>query len=147
YFFFSSRRRHTSFSRDWSSDVCSSDLLPGGSGLTTDRSHIVRGVGYSVGIKNLGFSEGSDDYAEARVRLTDEGAVVETAAIEVGQGLVTVLAQMARTALGISKAIVRHVDTSRIGSAGSTSASRQTQISGGAVMEASRRLRERILAH
>src|SRR5690606_18257766 len=27
-FFFSSRRRHTSFSRDWSSDVCSSDLAP-----------------------------------------------------------------------------------------------------------------------
>src|SRR5690606_39534450 len=26
-FFFSSRRRHTRFSRDWSSDVCSSDLL------------------------------------------------------------------------------------------------------------------------
>src|SRR5690606_39720630 len=26
-FFFSSRRRHTIFSRDWSSDVCSSDLL------------------------------------------------------------------------------------------------------------------------
>src|SRR6266511_4802746 len=26
YFFFSSRRRHTIFSRDWSSDVCSSDL-------------------------------------------------------------------------------------------------------------------------
>src|SRR5690606_39524248 len=25
-FFFSSRRRHSSFSRDWSSDVCSSDL-------------------------------------------------------------------------------------------------------------------------
>src|SRR5256884_7162570 len=30
-FFFSSRRRHTRCSRDWSSDVCSSDLLdPGG---------------------------------------------------------------------------------------------------------------------
>src|SRR5690606_39346773 len=27
YFFFSSRRRHTRFSRDWSSDVCSSDLF------------------------------------------------------------------------------------------------------------------------
>src|SRR5690606_40380696 len=27
-FFFSSRRRHTRFSRDWSSDVCSSDLDP-----------------------------------------------------------------------------------------------------------------------
>src|SRR5690606_40055839 len=30
-FFFSSRRRHTRFSRDWSSDVCSSDL-PGDAG-------------------------------------------------------------------------------------------------------------------
>src|SRR5690606_39723422 len=28
-FFFSSRRRHTRFSRDWSSDVCSSDLVFG----------------------------------------------------------------------------------------------------------------------
>src|SRR5690606_40173791 len=28
-FFFSSRRRHTRFSRDWSSDVCSSDLADG----------------------------------------------------------------------------------------------------------------------
>src|SRR5690606_39522780 len=34
-FFFSSRRRHTSFSRDWSSDVCSSDLVmpAGGDGV------------------------------------------------------------------------------------------------------------------
>src|SRR5690606_40607247 len=32
YFFFSSRRRHTSFSRDWSSDVCSSDLMQIGQG-------------------------------------------------------------------------------------------------------------------
>src|SRR5207253_6114757 len=29
YFFFSSRRRHTRWPRDWSSDVCSSDLGPG----------------------------------------------------------------------------------------------------------------------
>src|SRR5690625_5634691 len=28
-FFFSSRRRHTRWPRDWSSDVCSSDLPPG----------------------------------------------------------------------------------------------------------------------
>src|SRR2546430_13357040 len=27
-FFFSSRRRHTRFDCDWSSDVCSSDLMP-----------------------------------------------------------------------------------------------------------------------
>src|SRR4030043_2206771 len=30
FFFFSSRRRHTRCSRDWSSDVCSSDLHDGG---------------------------------------------------------------------------------------------------------------------
>src|SRR5689334_12333909 len=30
YFFFSSRRRHTRWNCDWSSDVCSSDLLSGG---------------------------------------------------------------------------------------------------------------------
>src|SRR3712207_9454972 len=30
YFFFSSRRRHTRYWRDWSSDVCSSDLQRGG---------------------------------------------------------------------------------------------------------------------
>src|SRR5439155_9738009 len=28
FFFFSSRRRHTRWPRDWSSDVCSSDLAP-----------------------------------------------------------------------------------------------------------------------
>src|SRR5690348_18155771 len=30
FFFFSSRRRHTRWTGDWSSDVCSSDLTPGG---------------------------------------------------------------------------------------------------------------------
>jgi CO/xanthine dehydrogenase Mo-binding subunit len=98
-------------------------------------------------LKNLGFSEGFDDYAQARVRVGGGGAVVETAAIEVGQGLVTVLAQIARSALGISTATVKHVDTSLIDSAGSTSASRQTQLSGGATLEAARQLLKQILDH
>src|SRR5690606_3130518 len=38
YHFFSSRRRHTRFSRDWSSDVCSSDLIKTTSGGTPSRS-------------------------------------------------------------------------------------------------------------
>src|SRR2546429_6716133 len=40
-FFFSSRRRHTRCSRDWSSDVCSSDLEAAepGSGAGADRGH------------------------------------------------------------------------------------------------------------
>src|SRR6266852_5691557 len=49
-FFFSSRRRHTRCYRDWSSDVCSSDLcrspLPGGSvgGLPGPVSHPGKGI-------------------------------------------------------------------------------------------------------
>src|SRR3989449_6275543 len=43
-FFFSSRRRHTRCSRDWSSDVCSSDLahlnISGVSGLATKTSAV-----------------------------------------------------------------------------------------------------------
>src|SRR5690606_41205737 len=38
-FFFSSRRRHTRFSRDWSSDVCSSDLLEAGSAYVDAAVH------------------------------------------------------------------------------------------------------------
>src|SRR2546422_8394678 len=38
FFFFSSRRRHTRCSRDWSSDVCSSDLEPDGSNFPTSQA-------------------------------------------------------------------------------------------------------------
>src|SRR5690606_40516267 len=44
-FFFSSRRRHTRFSRDWSSDVCSSDLQridEGGDGAVAAPSQQLR---------------------------------------------------------------------------------------------------------
>src|SRR3712207_7167880 len=36
FFFFSSRRRHTRYWRDWSSDVCSSDLIAEGASFTND---------------------------------------------------------------------------------------------------------------
>ncbi|MGH8875080.1 MAG: xanthine dehydrogenase family protein molybdopterin-binding subunit, partial [Acidimicrobiia bacterium] len=120
--------------------------LPGGTGLTTPRDAVRRGVGYAVSIKNLAFSEGSDDYTEARVVLTPAGLEVHTAAVEVGQGLVVVCQQIARTVLGITQVAVLFDDTSRIGSAGSTSASRQTQMTGGAVLKAATALRRRVLA-
>src|SRR6266436_2245185 len=44
FFFFSSRRRHTRCSRDWSSDVCSSDLT-----LFATVFNAVDGVGANVG--------------------------------------------------------------------------------------------------
>ena len=120
-------------------------LLPGGTGLTTPKNAVVRGVGYALGIKNMCFSEGFDDYAEARVKITAFGVEVHTAAVEVGQGLGMVCAQIARTTLGIEDVVVYFDDTGKIGSAGSTSASRQTQMTGGAVLEASQMAREMAL--
>ncbi|MFI8940209.1 xanthine dehydrogenase subunit D [Streptomyces syringium] len=113
--------------------------LPGGLSNTTHGEGVVRGVGYAVGIKNVGFSEGFDDYSTARVRLEVVAgvpvAVVHTAMAEVGQGGVTVHAQIARTELGVSQVTIQPADT-RVGSAGSTSASRQTYVTGGAVKHA-----------
>jgi CO/xanthine dehydrogenase Mo-binding subunit len=101
-----------------------------------------RGVGYAVGIKNLAFSEGFDDYADARVVIGPDGVAVHTAAVEVGQGLVTLVQQIARSVLEVEDVEVVFADTSRIGSAGSTSASRQSQMTGGAVERACREARD-----
>ncbi|HEX8304367.1 MAG TPA: molybdopterin cofactor-binding domain-containing protein [Jatrophihabitans sp.] len=121
--------------------------LPGGVSNTTHGEGVVRGVGYAVGIKNVGFSEGFDDYSTARVRLELLGdtpvASVHTAAAEVGQGLVTLLQQIVRTELGVSQVTVLPADTS-IGSAGSTSASRQSYVTGGAVQAACQAVRDRL---
>ena len=122
--------------------------LPGGVSNTTHGEGVRRGVGYAVGFKNVGFSEGFDDYSTARVRLSiDDGeplVEVHTAASEVGQGVVTVQAQIARTELGVERVAVLTADTS-VGSAGSSSASRQTYVTGGAVKAACEAVRERLL--
>src|SRR2546430_11199716 len=59
-FFFSSRRRHTRFDCDWSSDVCSSDLFG------------------PVGSK-LGWTPGANDSEEQRARRADLWVLVAEA--------------------------------------------------------------------
>jgi len=113
--------------------------LPGGAGNTTRGEGVRRGVGFAVGFKNLCFSEGVDDYCTARVRLLDDGsAEVHCAAAEVGQGVSNVILQVARTELGTSDVRLAPRSTATVGSAGSTSASRQTIMVSGAVREACR---------
>lgn len=116
---------------------------PGGSGLTADRRHVVRGVGWGVSIKNLMYSEGFDDHASARCTLHDGRVSLKFATAEVGQGFVTLARQIAATLLGSDDVVLEPMDTD-IGSAGSTSASRQTWMSGGAVDGACRMVRERL---
>ncbi|MFJ5229779.1 xanthine dehydrogenase subunit D [Kitasatospora sp. NPDC088391] len=122
--------------------------LPGALSNSSHGEGIVRGVGYSVGIKNVGFSEGFDDYSTAKVRLEVIGgepvAMVHTAMAEVGQGGVTVHAQIARTELGVEQVTIHPANT-EVGSAGSTSASRQTYMTGGAVKLAAEAVRHELL--
>lgn len=124
------------------------ESLPGGFANATRGEGVRRGVGYAVGFKNVGYSEGFNDYSTARVRLQATAGrprvLVHTAAAEVGQGLVTVQAQIAATELGVDDVVVLNADT-RVGSAGSSSASRQTYITGGAVKAASAAVAERVL--
>jgi CO/xanthine dehydrogenase Mo-binding subunit len=119
---------------------------PGGAGRTADAAHVRRGVGFAVGFKNLMYAEGYMDGSAARCRLSDGLATVTCAAAEVGQGFVTLAQQIARTVLGVEDVLLAPADTS-IGSAGSSSASRQTWMSGGAVEKACQAVRAALLQH
>ncbi len=124
-----------------------SEILPGGHSNTTHGESVRRGVGYAVGYKTVGYSEGFDDYSTARVKLSlvhgEPLVEVHTAAAEVGQGLVTVQEQIARHELGVERVLVLPADT-HVGSAGSSSASRQTYMTGGAVKVACEAVREEL---
>src|SRR5881397_2771346 len=120
---------------------------PGGAGNVSRGERLRRGVGFAVGYKNIAYSEGFDDSAECRVKLFrgPGGAIAEvhSAAAEVGQGVHTILVQIAREELGIEQIVLHPVDTA-VGSAGSSSASRQTMMSGGAVQLACRAVKEEL---
>jgi xanthine dehydrogenase D subunit len=120
---------------------------PGGAGNVSRGESLKRGVGFAVGYKNVAYSEGFDDFHEARVTLSagPEGPVAEvhSAGVECGQGLSTIMVQAARTELGIDDVRLHLADT-EVDSAGSTSASRQTLMGSGAVQLAARAVREEL---
>lgn len=125
------------------------DLLsfPGGAGNVSRGERLRRGVGFAVGYKNIAYSGGFDDAAECRVRLfagpTGPIAEVHSAAAEIGQGVHTILAQIVRSELGVENVIFHPSDT-QVGSAGSSSASRQTMMSGGAAQLACKAVRDEL---
>src|SRR2546427_11446327 len=84
FFFFSSRRRHTRFDCDWSSDVCSSDLTGWQAGEAEARRLVEEsggamgyGENFSIGV-NLFYRLG-DRAAELFGGLPDYGAFIEEA--------------------------------------------------------------------
>src|SRR2546429_83223 len=70
FFFFSSRRRHTRCSRDWSSDVCSSDLPVGPHSYlavcVNNRYALSSKAGHAQGLPNGRVDFGADDDVDGR---------------------------------------------------------------------------------
>ncbi len=123
--------------------------FPGGAGNVGHGEGMKRGVGFAVGYKNVAYSAGYDDFHQARVTLSagEDGpvAVIHTAGVECGQGFSTIVTQVARTELGVDDVVLHAADT-EVDSAGSTSASRQTFMGGGAVQLACRAVAEELFA-
>lgn len=108
---------------------------------------IRRGVGIGCmwyGCGNTSMSNPSN----MRVTLGADGAfTLYNGAVDIGQGTYTIMPQICADALGIPVSALRQVtgDTDLTLDAGKTSASRQTLVSGRAVMEAGQALRAEIL--
>jgi CO/xanthine dehydrogenase Mo-binding subunit len=99
----------------------------------------LRGIGVAAGFKNVCYSFGFPEKSSARCELYGEDqieqAVVKTGVSEVGQGVLTVVGQVAAETLGVAYEQVRVVneDTSEVPEAGSCSASRLSFMAGNAV--------------
>lgn len=101
--------------------------------------HLKRGIGFAAAFKNVGFSFGAPENCWAIVELHGaaeiERVVLRHAAAEVGQGVHTVLCQMAADAAGVplEKVHLIAADTAFTNNSGSVSASRMTFMAGNAV--------------
>jgi len=122
--------------------------FPGGAGNVGRGEGLRRGVGFALGYKNVAYSEGFDDFHQARVTLFalagEPVAEVHSAGVECGQGFSTIVTQVAREELGVERVALHAADTG-VDSAGSTSASRQTFMGGGAVQMACRAVAEEVV--
>ena len=114
-------------------------------GVAPDKA---RGWGYACAYKNVGLGGGAADTAGAEVEWLDGRVQVRAGAAEVGQGLLTVLSQIAADRLGVSPQLVDVIlgDTDRTPDGGATTASRQTFITGNAVRQAAGHLRTSLAA-
>lgn len=109
--------------------------------------HKAYGWGVACAYKNTGLGGGAPDKAAAVVEAFPDGtAIVRTSAAEIGQGLVTIVAQCVAEELGLPYARVRVLlsDTDLTPDAGPTTASRQTYVTGNAARLAAGILRESI---
>ncbi len=115
------------------------------------RHTLPQGICRGVGVASMWYGIGNTGHpnpSSAQVEVDAEGRVtLFTGAADIGQGSDTVLVQIAAETLGLPYEKIRLVraDTILTTDAGATSASRQTYISGRAVMEAALKVRQILL--
>lgn len=113
----------------------------------TPAPHLKRGYGMSVICFGLGYGDGFPDASRARCRLRQDGTVeVYSAGVDVGQGLINMVAQIAAEEIGVPLERVRPIlgDTQLAPESGSTSATRQTYFTGSAVQLAASELKKQL---
>lgn len=95
-------------------------------------------VGLACGFKNVGLGVGNRDLGRCRLRFLPGRVELLTGAACVGQGLQTVLAQIASSTLGIDASLIQvpQPDTGLTPDSGTTTASRQTLVTGEACRRA-----------
>ena len=103
-----------------------------------------RGVGMAIGWYKTGLGAFANGYGVNLYLLEDGSVVLSQGLVEMGQGLYTVLAQMAAEALGVLLEDVRVIapDTSKAPESGATVASRSTTVGGMAILDAAKQIRE-----
>ncbi len=103
-----------------------------------------RFAGIACGVKNTGIGNGMIEHGRAILRPEPDGTItLYHSWTEMGQGVHTVLQQIACEELGLPPARIRVlVDTERELEAGQTTASRATVLGGHAVIDAARQLKE-----
>jgi CO/xanthine dehydrogenase Mo-binding subunit/aerobic-type carbon monoxide dehydrogenase small subunit (CoxS/CutS family) len=107
------------------------------------------GVGVASAYKNVGIGAGKRDAAGAVVGLTETGRLlVRVGSADIGQGSDTVMAQLAAEVTGVAldQVDVLSSDTALCPDGEETTASRQTYVTGNAVVEAARDFREKLAA-
>jgi len=102
-----------------------------------------RAVGIACGIKNSGIGNGAVEWGKARLVVESDGTVsLYNGYTEMGQGLLTVLAQFAAEVTGLPSSIFRpKVDSTFALDCGQTTGSRATLFGGNAVISAAGKLR------
>jgi CO/xanthine dehydrogenase Mo-binding subunit len=111
--------------------------------------HQRRGWGMATILKGSGMGRGLADHAGVIIEMHRDGSVLLlSGAADMGQGIGTILAQLAADRLGVDLSSVRAVraDTDRTPDAGASCASRQCMVSGNAVLQAADSIRQTLLS-